>query len=203
LDVDNGAGGNTVTFYTSTNDPSTNPTSIAWTPLGAPVVNAGTTSIFAGTANLDYGAAAGGTANLFTGQIYRAQVYNGIFGAGGTLAADFNPQAVITGSTSFQSAATGETYTVNGAGSIAGSYVPGVPGSNPQIMLRFSDDGGYTWNGPFDMPAGQLGQTSLRVIQNRLGGTTIGGGLDRVWEASSIDPFAVKIIGAEWRGGPS
>src|SRR5437764_1479592 len=46
LDVDNGAGGHTVTFYTapSLNDP--------WTQLGTAVTNAGTTSIAATTVEL-------------------------------------------------------------------------------------------------------------------------------------------------------
>lgn len=76
-------------------------------------------------------------------------------------------------------------------------------GTNPQIDLRFSDDGGYTWNGPFQIPAGKTGETAWRAIQNRLGSTTIGRGLDRVWEISGNDPIAIKITGAEWFGGPS
>jgi hypothetical protein len=76
-------------------------------------------------------------------------------------------------------------------------------GMNPMIDLRFSDDGGYTWNGPFQIAAGKTGQTSWRAIQNRLGSTTIGRGLDRVWEISGNDPIGIKICGAEWTGGPA
>lgn len=77
------------------------------------------------------------------------------------------------------------------------------PGTDPRIDLRFSDDGGYNWNGPFQMPAGKIGQTALRVKQNRLGATTTGRGLDRVWEISGNDNYQVKIIGAEYFGGPT
>src|SRR3546814_8021477 len=49
LDVDNGAGGHTVTFETSENG-------VTWTPLGSPVVTAGTTSVFAGPAPIAVGA---------------------------------------------------------------------------------------------------------------------------------------------------
>jgi len=76
-------------------------------------------------------------------------------------------------------------------------------GTNPQIDLRFSDDGGYTWNGPFQVPAGKTGETAWRCVQNRLGSTTLTRGLDRVWEISGNDPILIKIIGAEWFGGPS
>ena len=76
-------------------------------------------------------------------------------------------------------------------------------GTNPQIDLRFSDDGGYTWNGPFQMPAGQTGQTAWRVIQNRLGSTSLTRGLDRIWEISGNDPIGIQITGADWTGGPA
>lgn len=76
-------------------------------------------------------------------------------------------------------------------------------GSNPQVDLRFSDDGGYTWNGPFQMPAGKIGETAWRVMLNRLGSTSHERGLERVWEISSSDSFLAKITGAEWEGGPA
>ena len=87
LDVDNGASGNTVTFYTSTD--GTN-----WTQLGDPVVNAGTTSIFNSTALLGVGAyATSGATSPARGKFFRAQVYNGI---AGTLAFDANFETSIT-----------------------------------------------------------------------------------------------------------
>ncbi len=73
LDVDNGAAGNTARFYTS-EDGTT------WTQLGADVVTATATSIFASTAVLELGSQTGGTVNRLAGKIYRAQVLSGIAG---------------------------------------------------------------------------------------------------------------------------
>lgn len=77
------------------------------------------------------------------------------------------------------------------------------PVINPQIMIRWSDDGGYLWTDYFQMSAGKIGQTAWRVIQNRLGSTKIGTGLQRTWEISGTDPYNVKLLGAEFEGGPS
>ena len=84
LDVNNGASGNTVTFYTAP-DSATEPTS--WTQLGTAVVTAGTTSIYSGTSLLEFGSSAGGS-NQIKGVLKQAIVRNGI---GGTIAcnADF------------------------------------------------------------------------------------------------------------------
>jgi hypothetical protein len=76
LDVNNGAAGNTATFYTSDSIDGT------WTQLGDTETFSGTTSIFASTAVLRVGgdpdANLGGTA--VRGKIYAAEVYNGIAG---------------------------------------------------------------------------------------------------------------------------
>lgn len=82
-----------------------------------------------------------------------------------------------------------------------GNTVP--DGTNPQIMLRWSDDSGNTWSGQFQVPFGKTGQTAWRAIKNRLGSTKIGTGLDRIFEISGTDPILIKILGAEWFGGPS
>lgn len=83
IDVNNGASGNTVTFYTAPD--ITGP----WTQLGAPVVQAGVTSIFDGTAVLRVGAnpdASTWTVNqAAAATVYSAELRNGI---GGTLAAN-------------------------------------------------------------------------------------------------------------------
>ena len=76
-------------------------------------------------------------------------------------------------------------------------------GTNPQIMLRWSDDGGYTWTQEFQVPMGKTGETAWRAIKNRCGSTKIGTGMDRIWEISSIDPVEIKLTGAEWTGGPA
>lgn len=73
----------------------------------------------------------------------------------------------------------------------------GVPdGTNPQVVLRWSDDGGYTWSNNRIQSAGQVGQTALRVKFNRLGSTRLNSGLDRIFELSSSDQFFVGLIGA-------
>lgn len=100
LDVNNGAAGNTTTFYTSDS------VSGSWTTLGSAVVVAGTSSIFASTASLEIGTANSGTGrggtlggvNPFTGKIYRVQVYDGI---AGTLRADMYPGGQAEGATSW------------------------------------------------------------------------------------------------------
>lgn len=99
IDVDNGAAGRTIVFYTSGSILGT------WTQLGATVIQAGTTSIFSSTSNLQAGAVidstsvsamfanAGndGTASSYSlpivGRVYRFQLRSGI---AGTLVADMD-----------------------------------------------------------------------------------------------------------------
>ena len=98
LDVDNGAGGHDVAFYTS-DDGS------AWTQLGATVTTAGTTSIVDNTASVIIG-------NLLFGTVHRAIVKDGIDGTT-VFDADFDAQAPET--TSFaESSSNAATVTVNG-----------------------------------------------------------------------------------------
>lgn len=74
----------------------------------------------------------------------------------------------------------------------------GVPdGANPQIILRWSDDGGKTWSGNRIQDAGQLGATAQTLKFNRLGATRRFGGSDRIFELSSTDPFLTAVIDAE------
>lgn len=76
FDVDNGASGSTATFYTAA-DSATEPTS--WTPLGAAVVTAGTTSIYSGTSIVEFGSNLLG-GNQVVGVLKRAIIRNGISG---------------------------------------------------------------------------------------------------------------------------
>ena len=74
----------------------------------------------------------------------------------------------------------------------------GIPdGTNPQVVLRWSDDGGHNWSNPRILAAGQIGKTALRVKANRLGSTRLNSGLDRIFELSSTDQFPVALIGAD------
>lgn len=74
----------------------------------------------------------------------------------------------------------------------------GVPdGTTPQMMLRWSDDGGHNWSNGLIEAAGAPGKTAQRVIARRLGSTRRDSGLDRTFELSATDQFPVALIGAE------
>lgn len=114
LDVNNGAVGRDLSFYTS-DDGST------WTQLGTTVTQAGTTSIYAGTGVVDFGSSDGANANLI-GTIYRAQVLNGI---GGTVAFDANFETVPADSFAFsESSANAATVSLTTT-----RYSFGLPGT--------------------------------------------------------------------------
>lgn len=118
LDVDNGAAGNDVRFYTSDDyDPLTN--TGTWNQLGATVTTAGVTSIFDSNAVLLVSGLNGGTANPFAGKVFYAEVRNGINGA---IAASFDPRRATNGAASFVSLQ-GETWTINTSGAPAAALV--------------------------------------------------------------------------------
>jgi len=68
-------------------------------------------------------------------------------------------------------------------------------GSDPQVMLRWSDDGGHTWSSEFWRSMGAIGQYGYRTLWRRLGMTTKL--RDRVYEISGTDPVRLYIMGAE------
>lgn len=68
-------------------------------------------------------------------------------------------------------------------------------GSDPQVMLRWSDDGGHTWSNEHWKSMGALGNYGTRVIWRRLGMTTKL--RDRIYEISGTDPVKISINGAE------
>lgn len=68
-------------------------------------------------------------------------------------------------------------------------------GSNPQMMLRWSDDGGHTWSNERWVSMGKIGEYFARAIFRRLGMTLKL--RDRVYEISGTDPVKVAIMGAE------
>jgi hypothetical protein len=67
--------------------------------------------------------------------------------------------------------------------------------NQPQVMLRWSDDGGHTWSNEHWASMGTTGETGKRVIWRRLGMTLKL--RDRVYEVSGTDPVKVAIMGAE------
>ncbi len=72
---------------------------------------------------------------------------------------------------------------------------PFVQGANPQVMLRWSDDGGHTWSNEHWASIGKIGQFGFRAIWRRLGMTQKL--RDRVYEVSGTDPVKIDIVGAE------
>ena len=74
-------------------------------------------------------------------------------------------------------------------------------GSDPQFMLRFSDDGGHNWSNERWTSGGKIGETNKRVIYRRLGMTLAL--RDRVYELSGTDPVKIAIMGAELTISPT
>jgi hypothetical protein len=68
-------------------------------------------------------------------------------------------------------------------------------GSDPQVMLRWSDDGGHTWSNEHWASIGKIGHYYRRVFWRRLGMTLKI--RDRVYEVSGTDPVKIAIMGAE------
>lgn len=114
LDVNNGASGNTTTFYTSDS------ISGSWTQLGTAVVLSGTTSIFDSTSAVEVGdntgltAAADGTVSrAVAGEVHAFQLRSGI---AGTVVANPDFTAQAAGATSFaDTAGTPNTWTLQGS----------------------------------------------------------------------------------------
>lgn len=75
-------------------------------------------------------------------------------------------------------------------------FTPGVglqtgQGSTPQVMLRWSNDGGFTWSNEYWHTIGKAGETRHRCIWRRLGMAR-----QRVYELNFIDPVPADVIGA-------
>jgi hypothetical protein len=75
-------------------------------------------------------------------------------------------------------------------------FTPGVglqsgQGISPQVMLRYSNDGGFTWSNEYWTTIGAAGNTKNRAIWRKLGQAR-----DRVWEINFTDPVQRDIIGA-------
>lgn len=68
-------------------------------------------------------------------------------------------------------------------------------GLDPQVMLRWSDNGGHNWSNEHWKSMGAIGETSRRVIWRRLGMTLEL--RDRVYELSGTAPIKLAIMGAE------
>jgi hypothetical protein len=131
LDVDNGAGGRTATFYTA--DSLAGP----WTQLGDPVIATGTTSIFASTAPLSVGMLDG---IPLDSKVYRAELRSGI---DGTVVAspDFTAQA--DGTASFADAQ-GRTWSVTGGAELTSRLFRFI-GEVPSWPVSWDTSGHNVW----------------------------------------------------------
>lgn len=74
-------------------------------------------------------------------------------------------------------------------------------GSDPQVMLRWSDDGGHTYSNEHWVSIGRIGEYYRRAIWRRLGMTMKL--RDRVYEVSGTDPVKIAIMGAELMLSPT
>jgi hypothetical protein len=109
-DVNNGSGGNTVTFYTSDSIGG------SWTQLGDPVVNSGTTSIFDSTAVLEVGDVIDLSDAPVGGQVLAFQLRN----SSGTVVANPDFTAQTVGATSFaDTASSPNTWTLQGGSTLS------------------------------------------------------------------------------------
>jgi hypothetical protein len=88
-------------------------------------------------------------------------------------------------------------YLTTEGGDYLVSVAEGAPtvGSDPQVMLRWSDDGGHTWSNEHWATLGKIGVYQQRVFWRRLGMTLKL--RDRVYELSGTDPVKISIMGAE------
>lgn len=157
VDVDNGASGRTLRFYTS------NDYGASWDQLGADVTAAGTTSFFNSTAPIEIGSRNNGTDDLVPNFKFRwAEVYDGI---DGTLVERIDAEEATPGETTFTSTTSGATVTINGTASVGTTFSLTNDGSLGPLEV---DDGSSfeRVNGP------RVGQYAVR-----LAGTT-GAGSD-------------------------
>lgn len=69
--------------------------------------------------------------------------------------------------------------------------VTGTPGTDPQVMLQWSDDGGHTWSDEHWVSAGRLGRYRHRAIWRRLGRSR-----KRTWRVAVADPVPWRIVDA-------
>jgi hypothetical protein len=83
---------------------------------------------------------------------------------------------------------------ISGDNLVTNSYLA-APGYNPEVMLRWSDDGGHTYSNEHWASIGKIGAYGHRTFWRRLGMTLKL--RDRVYELSGTDPVKIAIVGAE------
>lgn len=134
LDVNNGAGGWTCTFYTG-------PTiSGPWTQLGTPVTGAGVTSIFNSSVPLTIGAIPGSAPAKPVMHVYAAEVRNGI---GGSIVANPDFTAQVRGATTWADSA-GRTWTVTAPAAVSDVW-PRITAEVSEWPPRWDLSGQSVW----------------------------------------------------------
>jgi len=126
-DVDNGASGNDVKFYWSTDK-------VTWTQLGLTQTTAGAITRHTSTGNLNAWAYKDTLLLALNGKGYRSELYSGNYFAGtGTRVADYIasdwPETTTNGATAVSST-TGETWTLNNTGTLLAQIV-----GSPQLLF--------------------------------------------------------------------
>lgn len=76
-------------------------------------------------------------------------------------------------------------------------FTPGVglqtgQGSDPQALIRWSDDGAVSWENEIWAPIGKIGETKNRAVVQQIGGDS----RNRTFEVNVSDPVPRDIIGA-------
>ncbi len=71
----------------------------------------------------------------------------------------------------------------------AGTGLTSGQGSDPKLMLRWSDDGGHAWSQWHAIEIGKLGEYKHRAIWRRLGRSR-----NRTWELVHSDPSKIVLI---------
>ena len=125
--------------------------------------------------------------------------------AGDVLVAEFTQGYLVTQASDQLTTESGDGFeplvTVNATEPYPDGYAltttsyPEAPGYTPQVMLRWSDDGGHTWSNEHWTTMGRIGEYGTRAIWRRLGMTQKL--RDRVYEVSGTDPVKIDIVGAE------
>ena len=76
-----------------------------------------------------------------------------------------------------------ELHAEAGKGTVSGT------GSDPQIMMRYSHDGGYSWSNSLPRSLGKLGEYGKRIRWNRLGS-----GREWIFEFTTVDPIPLSLM---------
>jgi hypothetical protein len=70
-------------------------------------------------------------------------------------------------------------------------------GSDPQVMLRWSDDRGKTWSAERWETIGAMGEYGIQCKWNRLGMNRNSNSCGRIWELSGTDPVKIVLTGVD------